>query len=210
MYAASRERQLPAFISCINVENHSPRVSLFLNVVLAMAFSFMGNIEQLISYVAFTMWMQRAFTMAALLYIRMTNKPVHPEAIRTPIVIPILFFCVCLALVVVTIAQSFHTSSVGLLMLFIGLLTYTIFLWEKALPRVALYEKWSNGVNRKSNPLEPLQFVAHGMTCRELMCRITVLLQWHNHDGQCRRYAHGRRNNTSKWRVQLPKHQNIP
>jgi len=188
MFAASRERQLPAFISCINVDSNSPRAALFFNVVAAMGFSYLGDIEQLIAYVAFTMWLQRTFTMAALLYIRLTKKPVDPEAIRTPIIVPILFFCICLALVVVTIAQSFRTSSVGLFMLFLGLITYSIFLWEKALPSLEMYDRMSGKLNRKSRT--KLNTRENIMSCRELKCRRTVLLQRHNHNVRGRRDAH--------------------
>uniref|UniRef100_A0A914NA01 Uncharacterized protein n=1 Tax=Meloidogyne incognita TaxID=6306 RepID=A0A914NA01_MELIC len=56
LWASARERHLPAFFSCINREHDSPRVALFVHVVLAMFLSFLGNLEEMISYVAFTVW----------------------------------------------------------------------------------------------------------------------------------------------------------
>ncbi|KAI1727820.1 amino acid permease domain-containing protein [Ditylenchus destructor] len=147
LYAASREKQLPAFISCINLENNSPRAALVFHATLAMIFSFLGNIEELINYVAFAQWMQRSFTMSALLYIRIWHMPVHPEAIRTPLIMPIIFLIVCLSLVTVTIAQNFKTSFVGLMMLSVGLVIYCLFIWDKTLKRFPIYIKWANKIN---------------------------------------------------------------
>uniref|UniRef100_A0A915DY94 Uncharacterized protein n=1 Tax=Ditylenchus dipsaci TaxID=166011 RepID=A0A915DY94_9BILA len=147
LFAASRERQLPAFISCVNIKHNSPRAALVFHATLAIAFSFLGNIEELINYVAFAQWMQRSFTLSALLYIRLCNLPVHPEAIRTPLVMPIIFLCVCLALVTVTIAQNFKTSLVGLMMLAVGLVIYVLFIWEKTLQRFECYRRIASALN---------------------------------------------------------------
>lgn len=90
------------------------RCALFYHVVMAMMFSFAGNTDQLISYLGFAQWIQRSLTMCALLYIRFTNKPVHPERIQTPIFLPIIFLLVCSSLVVVTIIKEIRTAMVGL------------------------------------------------------------------------------------------------
>ncbi len=167
----------------MNVANHSPRAALFFNVLLAIAFSFLGDIEQLINYVAFTMWLQRTFTMSALLYMRIRATPVHPEAIHTPIIIPVIFLCVCLSLVCITIAQNFHTSAVGLSMLLASLVLYLVFLWERALPRLRNFNVWCEAINR-----EPTRGGSGGgverqkklLSFRESMRRLPTVLQRHN------------------------------
>uniref|UniRef100_A0A914I807 Amino acid transporter n=1 Tax=Globodera rostochiensis TaxID=31243 RepID=A0A914I807_GLORO len=55
LYAAARERQLPAFLSCVNARHESPRAALFFHVGLAIIFSFLGGIDRMIAYVAFAM-----------------------------------------------------------------------------------------------------------------------------------------------------------
>uniref|UniRef100_A0A183C350 Aa_trans domain-containing protein n=1 Tax=Globodera pallida TaxID=36090 RepID=A0A183C350_GLOPA len=55
LYAAARERQLPAFLSCMNVRHESPRAALLFHVALAIIFSFLGGIDRMIAYVAFAM-----------------------------------------------------------------------------------------------------------------------------------------------------------
>uniref|UniRef100_A0A914I7C7 Uncharacterized protein n=1 Tax=Globodera rostochiensis TaxID=31243 RepID=A0A914I7C7_GLORO len=80
--------------------------------------------------------------MAALLNIRFRHLPVHPEAIRMPIVFPLLFLAFCLTLVTVTVAQSFSTSVVGLAMLAMALCLYTGMLRKRTpLRRFAPYRR---------------------------------------------------------------------
>ncbi|VDM67502.1 unnamed protein product [Strongylus vulgaris] len=79
-----------------------------------MVVSFAGNLDNLISYVSFAQWSQRACTMGALIWIRFRHWPVHPEKIRMPIIMPVFFCLVCTTLVVVTIIDNFSSAVVGL------------------------------------------------------------------------------------------------
>ncbi|KAI6232722.1 hypothetical protein M3Y99_00996400 [Aphelenchoides fujianensis] len=78
----------------VNKEHDSPRCALFYHVVMSMMFAFAGNTEELISYLGFAQWIQRTLTMSALIWIRLRNKPVHPDRIRTPLILPIAFMIV--------------------------------------------------------------------------------------------------------------------
>ncbi|KAL7071516.1 hypothetical protein ACQ4LE_009317 [Meloidogyne hapla] len=162
LWASARERHFPSFISCINREHDSPRAALFVHVLLSMAFSFLGNLEELINYVAFTHWIIRSITMLSLLCIRFNicKHPVHEKAIRVPLILPIIFLCVCLSLVSITIIQSFKSSIVGLLILAIGLAIYILFIWEKAFQRFGVYRKLSNSINHSTCVLS--QFLFNG------------------------------------------------
>ncbi|VDM24845.1 unnamed protein product [Toxocara canis] len=100
LHAAARQGHLPPFISCANHRYDSPRAALVVCTLLSMAMSFAGNLDTLINYAGFAQWSQRACTMCALVWIRVGHKPVHPDAIRTPIVLPIAFAIVCIALVI--------------------------------------------------------------------------------------------------------------
>jgi amino acid transporter len=50
LFAAARDRQFPLFLSCVNQKHGSPRAALFTHVLLAMAFSFLGDLDDLIDY----------------------------------------------------------------------------------------------------------------------------------------------------------------
>ncbi|KAI6183499.1 Solute carrier family 7 member 13 [Aphelenchoides bicaudatus] len=149
LYAGAREGHLPAFIAIVNKKHDSPRCSLFYHTVMAMMFCFAGNTEQLISYLGFAQWIQRSLTMCALLYIRFTHKPVHPDCFRMPIIMPIAFLLVCASLVVVTIIQEIKTAAVGLSFLVGSLFFYVIFMWDKTLLRYEPYRQGARKINEK-------------------------------------------------------------
>ncbi|CAK5030086.1 unnamed protein product [Meloidogyne enterolobii] len=46
---------------------------------------------------------------------------------------PIIFLCVCLSLVGITIIQEFSVAKFGLLVLAIAFLIYFVFIWENTL-----------------------------------------------------------------------------
>ncbi|KAF7626078.1 hypothetical protein Mgra_00009747 [Meloidogyne graminicola] len=142
LWASARERHFPSFISCINREHDSPRAALFVHVFLSMAFSFLGNLEELINYVAFTHWIIRSFTMLSLLSIRfgICKRPIHEKAIQFPLILPIIFLCVCLSLVSITITQSFKSSI--------------------AFQRFGIYRRLSNSINHSTSVLS--QFLFNG------------------------------------------------
>ncbi|VDM45047.1 unnamed protein product [Toxocara canis] len=141
LHAAARQGHLPSFISCANDLNDSPRAAVFVNILLSMGLSFAGDLDTLISYVGFAQWSQRSLTMLALLWIRFRHKPVHPDAIRTPIIMPIIFFVICTALVVVTIMKDMRVSGVGLGVIFAGFIIYFLFLYERSLPSTKAFQK---------------------------------------------------------------------
>ncbi|KAK6013900.1 hypothetical protein OSTOST_20758 [Ostertagia ostertagi] len=112
-----------------------------------MCVSFAGDLNNLISYVAFAQWSQRACTMVALIWIRFRRWPVHPEKIRMPIVMPIFFCLVCTTLVVVTIVDNFSSAAVGLGIWSVVFAFYWVFLFGRALPSSAVYTEYSNKAN---------------------------------------------------------------
>uniref|UniRef100_A0A915P8K7 Uncharacterized protein n=1 Tax=Meloidogyne floridensis TaxID=298350 RepID=A0A915P8K7_9BILA len=152
LFAAARSRQIPSFLALLNPENDSPRASIFTHVLMAILFSFVGDTNQLINYLGFAQWLQRGFTMCALLWIRFNfnNFILHPDAIKTPIFMPIIFLCVCLSLVGITIIQEFSVAKFGLLVLAIAFLIYFIFIWENTLlNRFPIFKQFCYLINDK-------------------------------------------------------------
>ncbi|VDD95974.1 unnamed protein product [Enterobius vermicularis] len=147
LYAAARQGHLPSFISCTHLESNSPRTALFVNAVLAMFMSFVGDLNALISYVGFTQWAQRLITMGALLLIRYKQTAIHPDAIRTPLILSIIFFMICLSLVIVTILEKAKIAIMGMGVVAVGFLLYYLFIYEKSLPSLKCYQKFSKHLN---------------------------------------------------------------
>ncbi|KAL3104436.1 hypothetical protein niasHT_025939 [Heterodera trifolii] len=142
LWAIARDGYFPSFISCINRKHGSPRAALFIFVVLAMLFSFLGDLDELIGYVEFTNWASvRCCTMVALFCIRFGHRAdlIHPEALRVPLVLPIVYFFVCLSLVVVTVVRNFNSALMGLSFQAFGLFVYLVFIWPPAISRFSNY-----------------------------------------------------------------------
>jgi hypothetical protein len=115
-----------------------------------MIMSFAGNLDLLISYVSFASWLVRAFTLTALMWLRYRHVPVHPGAIRLPIILPFLFLLVCYALVIIPIVTGqVQVAAIALGILGVGLILYFIFIFptpacvQKRLPAFMLtYVPW--------------------------------------------------------------------
>ncbi|RCN30794.1 hypothetical protein ANCCAN_23431 [Ancylostoma caninum] len=150
LQAAAKEGHLPSFISGINPITDSPRTALTIHILIAMVISFAGNLDSLISYVAFAQWSQRACTMGALIWIRFRRWPVHPEKIRMPIVMPIFFCLVCTTLVVVTIIDDISSAAVGLGIWAGGFIIYMLLIFDRALPSSSTYRRITHKINNNT------------------------------------------------------------
>ncbi|KAL7070415.1 hypothetical protein ACQ4LE_010438 [Meloidogyne hapla] len=149
LFAASRERHLPAFLACVNDKNDSPRSALFVHVLFAFIFSFAGNIEQLIVSMGFAQLLQRCFTLSALLYIRFYGLGLNSESntLKIPLILPILFLIICIVLVSIIILQKFSDAYIALIVLALSAIIYLLFLWEKGLRRFEFYKIISEQIN---------------------------------------------------------------
>lgn len=158
LQAVSRQGHIPSAISGIAPMCDSPRVALLVHILISMAVSFMGDPDKLINYVAFAQWSQRAFTMSALLYLRIRGRPRHPDRIQLPIIMPIIFFFVCTSMVVISIIDDFKSSAVGLGILLGGLIIFIIFVWDRALPSFEGYRNVTQSINEESTKFMQIIF----------------------------------------------------
>ncbi|CAD6197462.1 unnamed protein product [Caenorhabditis auriculariae] len=147
LQVVSRKGHLPSCISGLSPVSESPRVALFVHVSLALLVSFMGDMDQLITYVSFAQWSQRSFTMAALIWVRFRNQPLHPERLQLPIIFPIIFLIVCSGMVVTSIIENLKSSLIGLGVLTTGITLYWVFVWERGLPKFETYKSIAHDLN---------------------------------------------------------------
>ncbi|KAH7718516.1 AAT-5 protein [Aphelenchoides avenae] len=144
MYAAARQGHLPACFSCVNSMTDSPRVAIFAQSALAIAISFVGDLDKLVGYVMFGFWAQRIFTLIALLTIRYKCIPVHPEAIRIPLPCIVLFLAINIVLVIIPIVQEFEVTSLGIGICIVGFGLYFLLVHPTALPSALTHiNDWS-------------------------------------------------------------------
>ncbi|CAI4232930.1 unnamed protein product [Auanema sp. JU1783] len=167
LQAVAKQGHLPSAISGLNPICDSPRVALFIHVLISMAISFTGNLDNLINYVSFAQWSQRAITMIIVMYIKIRHVPVHPDGIRMPFVMPLLFCFVCSSLVIITIIESFNEAAVGLGILLGGLIVYLIFVWERTLSSVKAYQKIMGDINESTTKFAQIVFDVMPERCSE-------------------------------------------
>uniref|UniRef100_A0A158R562 Y+L amino acid transporter 2 n=1 Tax=Syphacia muris TaxID=451379 RepID=A0A158R562_9BILA len=167
LHAAAREGHLPLCISCVNQKSDSPRVALFCSVILSMGIAFIGSLDVLISYVSFTQWTQRLCTMCVLLWIRFKQIPTHPDSIRTPIVMPIVFFLICFTLSVITIVETVRVAGVGLGVLVAGFVLYFLFIYKRSLPSLKSFQKFSSCFNNSTTIFAQIVFNAMPDRCEQ-------------------------------------------
>ncbi|VDO35708.1 unnamed protein product [Brugia timori] len=149
MYVAARQGHLPTFLSCSNTEHNSPRVAIFISVTLSFLLSFTGNLSQLINCVSFCQWLQRIFTMLALLWIRFHHKSIHRDAIQNPIIMPIIFMIICATLVTTTVITDTHICSIGGSVALGGLVFYFLFFYTHLPSAVEGFKTFGCNANNK-------------------------------------------------------------
>ncbi|KAI6190663.1 hypothetical protein M3Y97_00143000 [Aphelenchoides bicaudatus] len=71
MFAGAAKRALPRTFACQHPTHLTPRVSVAAQVILAAALSFIGNLDQLISYMSYAELMDRLSVQFALIYMRL-------------------------------------------------------------------------------------------------------------------------------------------
>ncbi|CAD5212670.1 unnamed protein product [Bursaphelenchus okinawaensis] len=150
-HAISRAGCLPPFLSVWNPTHNSPRAAIVFQVALAFIIALSADIPQMLNYAGFTQWAQRVVTVSILLYIRYKGLQVSDQRIKSPLIVPIVFFLCSSALVVTSILSQPDVAAVGLGCLCCALTAYMIFIHDSALPRFEWCRVAANGINQYLN-----------------------------------------------------------
>ena len=82
----------------------------FFQILIAICLSFIGNLDQLISYMSFALWSQRTCTQAGFIYFKLRGTLKSKNSFEVPIFVPIVFFIICIALLVIPITQVWSAN----------------------------------------------------------------------------------------------------
>uniref|UniRef100_UPI00358F40A9 B(0,+)-type amino acid transporter 1 n=1 Tax=Myxine glutinosa TaxID=7769 RepID=UPI00358F40A9 len=104
-YVAAREGHLIKVISFIHVKLLTPSPALIFNCILSIIYTIPADIETLINYFSFAVWIFYGMTMLALIVMRCTKKDLH-RPVKVPIVIPGLVMIVSVYLVLAPIVVN--------------------------------------------------------------------------------------------------------
>jgi basic amino acid/polyamine antiporter, APA family len=129
-YAAARDGYFFAAIARVNVQHHTPGVSILCLSAWASLLVLSGTYDQLFTYVIFASWLIYGMTTAAVIVLRKKRPDLaRPYLTLGYPAVPVLFVTVAFCLVISTLFDSPRESLMGLALIFAGLPFY--FHWRK-------------------------------------------------------------------------------
>uniref|UniRef100_A0AC34QNE7 Uncharacterized protein n=1 Tax=Panagrolaimus sp. JU765 TaxID=591449 RepID=A0AC34QNE7_9BILA len=135
LFAGAKNNVMPKMFKCVHPESMSPRASVLAEISVAIAISFLGNLEHLLNYATYAIWMQRTMVQIALIYMRFKRFPFPSDAFRNPIFIPIIFLAICVALLVIPVKNDFHVGIYAVGFVAVGFVIYFLFIFPKKSPK---------------------------------------------------------------------------
>ncbi len=98
-FVGARYGHLPEALAMISVKRKTPTPSLIFTCCLTLLYMPAGNIGQLINYFSFVTWLATGTSIAGQLFLRW-KRPEMARPVKVPIILPIIFFFMCLFLVI--------------------------------------------------------------------------------------------------------------
>ncbi|XP_064086729.1 large neutral amino acids transporter small subunit 2-like isoform X2 [Macrobrachium nipponense] len=132
-FVGARQGHLPQILALINKDNYTPVPSLLFLGFMTVFMLISSDVAVLINYISFS---ESAFiltSIAALLWLRY-KEPDRPRPIRVWIGFPILFFVICLFLVVLPIIQRPIELGVAILVISVGVPVYYVCIHREKKP----------------------------------------------------------------------------
>ncbi|NXX26289.1 BAT1 protein, partial [Nicator chloris] len=131
VYVAGREGHMLKVLSYISVKHLTPAPALIFYGIVAILYIIPGDIDTLINYFSFAVWIFYGSTVFALIVMRFTRKElVRP--IRVPIVIPVIVTLISIILVLAPIISEPEIAYLYCtLFIFSGLIVYALFVHLK-------------------------------------------------------------------------------
>lgn len=134
-FAMARDGLFFSSLGSLNQKSHVPVISIVIQAVIASALAILGTFDQLTNYVVFASWIFYGLTTAAVFVLR-RKMPTAPRPYRTlgyP-VMPVVFVCVAIWLIVNTLQTNPVESAAGIVLIAIGLPLYFFFRGRNPLP----------------------------------------------------------------------------
>lgn len=134
-YVASQDGHMLSSLSYVHVTRLTPSPAVVMQGIITLVFILVGNIEPLIHFASFLIWLFYGMAMIALLVLRRTRKEVHrPYRVPTWIAVFVLLVAVFLSVVpIITDPSPKYLFAVGFILL--GVLVYYWFVYKRHVPR---------------------------------------------------------------------------
>nr|CAD7588773.1 unnamed protein product [Timema genevievae] len=133
-FVGARNGHLPAAIALINVDKFTPVPSLVFLCIITLVLLIIEDVYVLINYLSFVEALFTLLSVSGLLWLRY-KRPDLERPIKVNIIFPIIFFVICLFLVILPCYVSQLEVGVGLAFIISGIPLYLIFIYWKNKPR---------------------------------------------------------------------------
>ncbi|OCT58626.1 b(0,+)-type amino acid transporter 1 isoform X2 [Xenopus laevis] len=139
-FVAGREGHMLKFLSYISVKRLTPSPAIVFYGIIGMIYIIPADIDTLINYFSFAVWLFYGLTIAALVVMRFTRKELK-RPIKVPIVIPIIMVLIAIYLVLAPIIDKPELAYLYcVLFILSGLIVYFPFVHYKV--------KWAQKITR--------------------------------------------------------------
>lgn len=132
-FVGARNGHLPTAIALINVRNLTPMPSLIFLCLITLVLLIIKDVYVLINYVSFVEALFTTFSVSGLLWLRYKKPDLH-RPIKVSIILPIIFFIICVFLVIFPCYVSPWEVGIGIIIILSGIPMYWIFIDWKAKP----------------------------------------------------------------------------
>lgn len=134
-FVAGREGHFLEPMSYIHVRRSTPGPAVALQGIITLLFIVVGDIETLIEFASFLIWVAYGSAFVSLLVLRRTHPDI-PRPYKVPIIIPIFALLVAIFLSVMPIISEPSIKYLAALaFIFSGIAVYTPFVYHKIRPR---------------------------------------------------------------------------
>ncbi|NXD28856.1 BAT1 protein, partial [Spelaeornis formosus] len=131
VYVAGREGHMLKVLSYISVKYLTPAPAIIFYGAIAIIYIIPGDIDSLINYFSFAVWIFYGLTVLALIVMRFTRKELM-RPIRVPIIIPVIVTLVSIVLVLAPIISAPELAYLYcILFILSGLIVYALFVHLK-------------------------------------------------------------------------------
>ncbi|XP_008934685.1 PREDICTED: b(0,+)-type amino acid transporter 1-like [Merops nubicus] len=131
VYVAGREGHMLKVLSYISVKRLTPAPAIMFYGAIAIIYIIPGDIDTLINYFSFAVWIFYGLTVLALIVMRFTRKELR-RPIRIPIMIPVIVVLVSILLVLAPIISAPELAYLYcVLFILSGLIVYVLFVHFK-------------------------------------------------------------------------------
>ncbi|XP_063236200.1 large neutral amino acids transporter small subunit 2 isoform X2 [Bacillus rossius redtenbacheri] len=143
-FVGARQGHLPAAIALISVDRCTPVPSLVFLCLITLALLSIEDVYVLINYLSFVEALFTTLSVCGLLWLRYKRPDAH-RPIKVNIVFPVIFFVICLFLVILPCHVSPVEVSVGLGFIVSGVPIYLVFIYWQTKPA------WLTRISRSFN-----------------------------------------------------------